>query len=401
MWTSRRKRSAYKIDSAGDAIATEFSSRTHIVPVDGVRGLAILAVVLYHGTPGVVNASGVVLRAVGAVLQMGWLGVDLFFVLSGFLITGILLDTTSDPHYFRSFYVRRALRILPMYYGVLLLLGVLTLPLGIQWHGTVPYFVLYLQNYDAYDHLTLKSRYVQIHLEHLWSLAIEEQFYLVWPFFVWLLRRRDYFFVVPLALVIACPVGRWLYFHPGSLLAPAYLWTPFRADALAWGAIAAWLVRQRAHWVKRASILLMTSGFAVVVAVMLDSARRPDRYELMFTRFGYSAVGALFCGLILGTLVPGSMPERVFRNRGLRWLGKYSYGIYILHYLFVSSYLRVQLYVKDVSGSKTLGALAYLLCTVLVGTLAAYASYNLYEKWWLRLKDGIAGYTVQRGAQAS
>jgi peptidoglycan/LPS O-acetylase OafA/YrhL len=368
--------------------------------MDGVRGLAVLAVVLYHGTPGSTSVKGLVLGMLGGSLRMGWVGVDLFFALSGFLITGILLDTTYDPGYFRSFYLRRALRIFPLYYGLLLLLGLLTFTLGIQWHGTAPYLLLYTQNYIAYDRLTLTSRYLLIHVEHLWSLAIEEQFYLAWPTLVWLFRRRNNFIAVPLALVICCPIARCLCFHRGEFLQPAYLWTPFRADALAWGAVAAWLVRYRVKWVGIAGVILMALGLAVVAAVVFHTGGY-YQYDLDVVRYGYTGTGALFCGLLLRILVPGSSLARVFSNRMLRWLGKYSYGIYVYHYLLASSYSRVRHLVVGVSGSNGLGALAYFLCMALAGTLAAYVSYNAYEKRWLRLKDRVAGYTVQRGRNAA
>jgi peptidoglycan/LPS O-acetylase OafA/YrhL len=379
--------------------ASSVASRNRIVAMDGLRGLAILAVLLYHGTPAAPHAKGWVLRPVGQILQMGWLGVDLFFVLSGFLITRMLLETTGDPNYFRSFYLRRALRILPVYYGLLLALALLTVPLQIQWHGTAVDFLFYIQNFISYDRLTLAFRFGHIHLEHLWSLAVEEQFYLVWPLVAWLLRRRGSFVAIPFALIVACPVGRCLWFHSGEPLGGAYLWTPFRMDTLAWGALAAWIVRLRPQQVRVTGAALTASGLAAMIGVVIATIPRPDLFELTFTRFGYSATASAFCGLVLYAFAPGPAVERVFGNRVLRWLGKYSYGIYVYHYLFATAFFRVQHRAAEVSGSKVLGEVAYLLSMSLFGITAAYVSYQLYEKWWLLLKDRIARYSTQNEAR--
>jgi peptidoglycan/LPS O-acetylase OafA/YrhL len=382
------------INGTADKTVGGLSSKTHLAAMDGVRGLAILGVLLFHGTVGSTQAKGIVLLALGEIVRLGWMGVDLFFALSGFLITGILLDTTHDPNYFSTFYLRRALRIFPLYYGILLTLAVLTLPLAIQWHGTAPYFLLYLQNYIFYGRLTLATSLVPIHIEHFWSLAVEEQFYLIWPALVWLFRRSSNFIVIPLVLVVACPIARYMCFHPGSFMQPAYIWTPFRADALAWGAIAAWLARYRPRWGATIGAILMVSGSLGVALVALH-AHGFDQYDLNVIRFGYTSTGALFCGLLLRILVPGSTLTKMTSNGLLRWLGKYSYGIYVYHYMFINMYSAARHYVVAVTGSKGLGAAAYLLSLLLTGTVAAYISYNVFERKWLLLKGRVAPYTMQ------
>jgi peptidoglycan/LPS O-acetylase OafA/YrhL len=370
------------------------SSRTHLTAMDGVRGLAIFAVLLYHGTVGSIRAKGFGLLLLGSIFHMGWLGVDLFFGLSGFLITGILLDTTHDPRYFRTFYLRRALRIFPLYYGILLAFAVLTIPLAIRWNGTAGYLLLYLQNYIGYGRLTLATRFMPIHLEHLWSLAVEEQFYLIWPAVVWVFRREGNVIGAALFVVIACPTLRYFYFDHGGFLQSAYLWTPFRADALAWGAIAAWLARYRPRWVGAVGAMLLVCGSVATALVMFRSGGF-DQYNINVIRFGYSATGATFSGLLLRLLMPDSIIAKGFRNKQLRWLGKYSYGIYVYHYLFIDIYSRIREQIIMATGSRTLGAAGFLASLMLTGTLAAYVSYNAYEKHWLRLKNRVARYKEQ------
>ncbi len=151
--------------------------------LDGLRGLAILAVVEFHFAEGLTNASRPE-SAIYNVFRTGWLGVDLFFVLSGFLITGILSNSKGTPGYFRNFYWRRALRIFPPYYAFLFVFGVLY-PLARHrpldapwWHWT------YLTNVAIAAGLPVNS------CSHFWSLAIEEQFYLLWPLLIYMLSRK-------------------------------------------------------------------------------------------------------------------------------------------------------------------------------------------------------------------
>lgn len=152
----------------------------HLLPLDGVRGLAILMVVCSHSFESNYNSGSLPVRVLGHLFYYGSFGVDLFFVLSGFLITGILVDSITDAHYFRNFYARRALRIFPLYYLVLLLCFALTRPLHLHWGSMGWLLPVYLQNLRPQEIVTFSAG-SGIALFHFWSLAIEEQFYLVWP----------------------------------------------------------------------------------------------------------------------------------------------------------------------------------------------------------------------------
>src|ERR1700704_885563 len=214
------------------------SLRSRIPELDSVRGMAVLLVLLFHGfifTPIRIAPPSGVTRWFLCAAGGGWMGVNLFFVLSGFLITGILLNARNGPRYYRTFYWRRALRILPAYYLVLSVL-VLVTHLGLAertvgWPFLGLSFV-YLANVT--DLFGVPSQYTV-----LWSLAVEEHFYLFWPSAVrWLTRRG--LTIACVALIVVCPALRAFYAIRGYEYG-GYTWLV--ADGLAWGALLAILVR--------------------------------------------------------------------------------------------------------------------------------------------------------------
>src|ERR1035441_8464452 len=161
----------------------------HYPALDGLRGVAILAVFFYHFAGGQ-SSRNIFVQIWSGVAGIGWMGVDLFFVLSGFLITGILFDTAHKQAKVRNFYARRSLRIFPLYYGVLLVFLLLTPVLPLHWRpGHLLYF-FYLSNVMPILTPGLSSPGPKMVVGHLWSLAVEEQFYLIWPFIVWYVKDR-------------------------------------------------------------------------------------------------------------------------------------------------------------------------------------------------------------------
>ena len=218
------------------------------VPVlDGIRGIAILLVMMFHfWAVGTARLSYPLERAYSSIAGMGWIGVDLFFVLSGFLITGILLDLRRNPDYFRIFYGRRTVRIFPLYYAALTVFFLVVPMLLTHLHHQRAFDVetgtagkLFAWTYLLNWYEGLKGFQIIPHpLQHFWSLAIEEQFYLVWPFLVLKLARRRLiqvcFGLMALGLFMRA-VMYWIH-----LPIAAYTWTICRADPLAAGAIVAW-----------------------------------------------------------------------------------------------------------------------------------------------------------------
>lgn len=220
------------------------SPRVHIPALDGLRGLAILVVMVGHFMASVHSTTRVT-WVVRQTTDAGWIGVDLFFVLSGFLITGILLDAKGDRHYFRNFYARRTLRIFPLYYGVLLLTCVV-LPLLFDKpvYRKQGWLWAYAQNvYPLLRHrpFSMPSQ-LGFQFSHFWSLAVEEHFYLVWPLVVLVANRKCLLRIAAGLIVVAA--GLRLTFlacdAPWELL---YKTTFLRMDALAAGAWVAVAVR--------------------------------------------------------------------------------------------------------------------------------------------------------------
>jgi len=362
----------------------------HLQALDGVRGLAILMVILSHGFEANYQTASQPVRFLGYAFFHGFLGVDLFFVLSGFLITGILSDSLGDHGYFRKFYARRALRIFPLYYGVLLVILLLTHPLHLHWHGMGWMLIFYLQNLE-WTRIGNFSPGANIGLYHFWSLAVEEQFYLVWPAVVFFVRSRRSLLIVTLVGSFAALALRFAFVAGGLPDSAVHVTTLCRADSLLLGGALAMLYRsQRWPSVQRIAPWGFLCCFVTIVSSILflePTLQEQPMIRLFWTdglRYTVLAIG--FGCLIAWSLLPHSRCERFFRGRLLGFLGKYSYGIYVLHVLVLtfSGPLRAEL--LRLTHSKLLAVAGTGVLSLSAGILLAFASYHLYEKPFLRLK---------------
>jgi peptidoglycan/LPS O-acetylase OafA/YrhL len=346
--------------------------RGHMPALDGLRGIAIL-LVLAHTFDVIQTRSGTG-HDLDLVLDTGWIGVQLFFVLSGFLITGILLDTRTAPHYLRTFWIRRALRIFPLYVGVL----VIATACGAA--------SIYLWTYTS--NFSVPLGHDEQIFPNFWSLAVEEQFYLVWPLVVWVAGRRG---VTWLSVVLAgAAVASRIYVRERWGPAAAYMFTPCRMDALAIGAGVAALIRsdriRRVVANSRATMLgLVGGGILLAGAVLGHLARTSSSMQAD----GYTLIALGFAVLLVAALPPLGWPAKILSWRPLRRIGTYSYGMYVFHapfHILVGLPLLERVHWKH---GAALGV-AYMIGATLITLAAAAASYHLYESRFLALKKRLA-----------
>lgn len=355
----------------------------HLPSLDGLRGVAVLAVLAFHVTVWFRRGSQSQLESsLQNAAMFGRYGVDLFFVLSGFLITQILLASRGMPGYFRVFYARRALRIFPLYYVYLVAVA-----LGCAFSPSAwavfsrawPWYALYLTNvqFVFFGQATVEAT------RHLWSLAVEEQFYLVWPVVVAWLPRRS---LLPstCVLIAAVVVGRYLWGQqaPGPYAVYMSTWT--RADALLIGAVLALVRKNERAW----SRLVRAAPYLTALAWL---CWLPSLFQ-WFDRFEahYSMVALQSAGLLVLCVAAdergGGVP--LLRAAVLQRVGAISYGIYVFHYALAVN--------EDALVSRVLGPqrTTWSASLVLVGATAyaaASLSYRYLETPWLRLKRYVPG----------
>ena len=379
----------------GPASSAAFSG-SHIPSLDGLRGVAVLLVMVSHFA---ILAPGSPLQEVliGSA-KMGWIGVDLFFVLSGFLITGILIDSRGSQGYFRRFYARRTLRIFPLYYAFVLVVLVAWPRLS----GSAPTSWRDELTFLAYGSNILFAfvgwEGMPGHTTHLWSLAVEEQFYLLWPLVVFGVAPQRLGRVC-VGLIAAAWASRAVlgYVFPDGIAGYALL--PARMDALAMGSLLAVAVREPG-WQARlrrwalpvtviAVLLLVT---AAVFSPMLRSNEGPfPPLALHVQLLAYPAFDLLSVALVGGCVIAFAEGRRSMLEAGwLRAFGRYSYALYLLH-VPIRNLLHNSLFpggrLPSLLGSVLLTQLLVLIVGIAVTYALALVSWYGFERHFLRLKS--------------
>lgn len=365
--------------------------RGHVRPLDGLRALAILLVIAHNTNIFPDHPGG--LWPLATLATAGWTGVQLFFVLSGFLITGRLIDAAADPHRLRDFYLRRVLRIFPLYY-LALLVGLVLLPLLAGWPPAT-----HAQRIGAASLWTFTNNWAQAYgyevdgYSHFWSLAVEEQFYLVWPFVAWRWQGSALLRACALIVAAAFAFRLALYFGGGPVLG-TYLFSASRMDALAMGAAVAVLWRRAGV---RTWIVAHGRTLAWTIALLLGAGAALShgyaRASFANISWGYPLLAACFALLLL--LLASRQAEgqsgwldALLGSHVAVSIGRVSYGMYVLH-------LPIVLYAARWFGDggrfgSVAGALLYPACVAIAAYLAALASHALIERPFLRLKDRLA-----------
>ena len=378
----------------GNTEHTRPENRAFYPALDGLRAVAIFAVFWVH------------YASLPRLSWWGWTGVDLFFVLSGFLITGILYDTRNDIHRARNFYIRRSLRIFPLYFafwaGVLLLAAFHQ----IAWRSGYWAWVFYAGNFLAphalragldpefYTSLLFKQRAdgfaPSIIVSHFWSLCVEEHFYLLWPVVIWWLRDRRRIItacIVGIVLSLLCRVALEETLPPSYLnIEVVYRFTPCRVDELLMGSLLAMLARGPSGLREISSKLVYSlAAFSLLViavsAVHWNQWRLLDLNQFWLNTYGFTLVGVLATAAVYASLTQ-RLVSSILSWRPLRELGRVSYGFYVLHPLgmglidrrFFHIHTRPQILLANISLFFTTWLLAWL-------------SFHLFESPFLDLKE--------------
>ena len=367
----------------------------YIPALDGIRGVAIIFVLAHHY----------------GYVRFGWIGLQSFFVLSGFLITSILLTEKNRRvgEYLGRFYWRRLLRTFPAYFGFLLVCGILylciTQPRGFL--SELPSLATYWYNFTiVFPRHPLNRVFL-----HLWSMSVEEQFYLIWPFVVFALDRANLRRII-VAIIVAIPLLRvafFAYYHlHGAADAYAastfYLATPFQLDAFATGAaivlfrLMEWKIQPRWVFIASGCVLLLGLVNLSIGQDPFDAVRRAGGFEarllsgfsfgyplfLLQNRqflWGYSIVNVFAAVLIISASQQNNL-QKFFENRFLWYLGRISYGIYIVHW-------PIQVLLRPILPRNPWSVAGGIFFVILFVTTVgiAHLSYFYFEKRFLMMKD--------------
>lgn len=358
----------------------------HIPALDALRGLAILAVTFYRFRYGPEDDSYAgQLLAHG--LHWGSRGVDLFFVLSGFLITGILSDSkTRDPHFFRNFYARRTLRIFPLYFGSLALFLILmplcfTMPTAFDASRENQFW---LWAYCSNVYMSFDGSWCFGALDHFWSLAVEEHFYLVWPFVIYFCSRRQ---ALMAALSIAAlaalgRVGLSVVSEPGVAVDVA---TWFRCDALLIGSAFALLLRSD---LERSTYRWIAWG-ALTIG-LIGSMPWLFEPESRMKTIPHTTFAIMFGGMVAlaATSSPQSWWQRIWNSRILGTFGRYSYAMYVFQAPLIPLLAPVfsTAILLNYTDSLLAARLIYILSMTTLTFALAIVSWHVLEKHCLKFK---------------
>lgn len=339
--------------------------KKRIQELDGLRGIAILLVISFHYLNNqLINNSLTLAKVISKITSFGWVGVDLFFVLSGFLIGTVLLKTHNSGNYFSTFYIRRVLRIVPNYY---LLLVIFLIVVSLPYFRT-NYFLTGNNVIPAWSYFAMVHNLFMAQLNNLgndtisvtWSIGIEEQFYLIFPFLLFWIRKRWLPFMLAL-IIISAPIFRMQYDN----WIPPYVLLFCRMDALAFGILAAYFFDNGFIYElsrKYKKLLLLSLGLSILICLFL---------YIIYNDLGIFRNSLLsiifFIAIVFALSEQESWYRSLLRNQQLMWVGTISYSLYLFHYFILGVF-------HHIAGRRD-GIGMYNLTDVLVSSGALICSF--------------------------
>jgi peptidoglycan/LPS O-acetylase OafA/YrhL len=363
-------------------MSTTLPNRAYYPALDGLRGIGCLLVVTYHNFP-----------FIHEYLFFGWLAMDIFFVLSGFLITDILLNTFGEKNYLKNFYVRRLLRVFPLYYTslvvfLLILPHINGLPVRLDYFvDNQVYFWTFTQNWL----MIFFPGQNQYALNHLWSMAVEEQFYLLWPLVVATVRKPKILFGMLAVLLLGVIVLRfWLWVNKIEGLAYYNLYTFTRIDGICVGCMVALLQKINRNFLQRYMALIVFGFAAFNFIFYLVNLQYNDSFPYL-ALVGFSTFSMIF-GLLVYDIVnvQTKIWDRIFNIEVLKFLGRISYGTYIFHWpLYLILHPFLMKWAKQFMLPVSAQFFTSISATILAYSLG-YLSYRYFELRFLKLKKHFA-----------
>jgi peptidoglycan/LPS O-acetylase OafA/YrhL len=385
---------------AGSTLAVEKISFLRMPELDGLRGIAIFLVLVWHYAVNILPETepGSPAAYAERVFNVGWSGVDLFFVLSGFLIGGILIDNKQSNNYYTVFYVRRICRIFPLYFSWFLLFCILLLAARLLFlpvnlvslvEGPLPLwsYATFSQNLLMSYHNTFGPNWMSV----TWSLAVEEQFYFVLPFVIRYLEPRKLPWVL-VGFIVAAPLLRVAVsfsFSNGAIA--AFVLLPCRADALLLGVLCAWMMRQQ----QVAKLLanhrkVLYAAFAILLLGVAVLAIKYNPYlSIGWRNIGYTWFALFYsCFLLIAVTEKRGIIKTIAMSPPLRRLGIIAYGVFIFHIgiLELSHWLILHHHYSEVHNVQELMVTIFALVVTLV---LANLSWTFFEKPLVAMGHGL------------
>ncbi len=350
-----------------------------IPQIDGLRAIAILLVISFHYINNqLVNATDKIAKFFCLATSFGWAGVDLFFVLSGFLIGSILIANKHKNKFFSTFYIRRFVRIIPTYYLLIIFFIIIcTIPFFktnyfVAGNNVIPTWSYFLMMHNVY--MGQLNNMGNNAMSVTWSIGIEEQFYLIIPFIIYYIKNKWLPFLLVFFIILA-NIFRFYYTTPGQWI-PAYVLLPCRMDAISFGVLIAWinsnynLTTFATKYFKKIS-LIMISTVAICAFLYLKyqdiGIIRNSLFALFFA-----------CAIVFALSKPNSFYGKILANNALNWIGKISYSLYLFHYLIIGIFnVIATTYFKNIG---TILGICTTILALLFTFLFSWIVYNYIEK---------------------